>query len=478
MDLKLTKIVATISDLNCSIEHLKALFDAGVNVVRLNTAHQGFDGALKVIENVRKISKHVAIMVDTKGPEVRTQNIESPLEVKEGDLVEIVKKITDPKKQFETNYPHYIEEVEVGQQILIDDGEMAMFVTEKKSDRLVCRIANSGVIKNRKSINTPGGKLHRLEAVSEKDKDFIKFSCEQGIDFIAHSFVRNKADIVAIQDLLDQGGSKAKVIAKIENREGVDNIHDILEAAYGIMVARGDLGIEIPFEEVPIAQRHIIEACQLHAAPVITATQMLHTMIENPRPTRAEVSDVANAIYQGTDAVMLSGETAYGKYPLEAVQTQTRIAVAVENDKPHFTDHPVFQDKKLSRNYLAKAAVEAIKELDIKAVIVDTMTGRTARIVSAYRSKVPVFVRTSDETVMRSLSLCYGIHGSLVTKSVKSVSSFVVDSLEELKEQGFLKGEDLVVLLVGTPNRDLDKGTEILEINTVDNAIATHLLSL
>lgn len=474
MEKKLTKIVATISDLNCEIDHLQALFNSGVNVVRLNTAHQGFDGALKVIENVRKISQHVAIMVDTKGPEVRTQNIETPLQVKEGDIIEIVKKITDPNKQLETNYPFYIEDVNVGQQVLVDDGEMAMIVIEKKIDKLVCRISNTGVIKNRKSINTPGAILARLSAVSEKDKDFIKFSCENDIDFIAHSFVRNKGDILAIQKLLDEGGSQAKIIAKIENQEGVDNIHEILEVAYGVMVARGDLGIEIPFEQVPIAQRKMIEACQLYASPVITATQMLHTMIENPRPTRAEVSDIANAIYQGTDAVMLSGETAYGKYPLEAVQTQAKIALAIEEDKPSFTDHPVFQDRKVARNYLSKAAVEAIKDLNIKAVLVDTKTGRTARILSSYRSRVPIFARTTDASVMRSLSLCYGVQGSLITEPVKNINTFVVESLEELKAQGHLKGEDLIVMLIGSPNRDLNKGTEILEINTVDKAIASH----
>ncbi|KAL0266183.1 UNVERIFIED_CONTAM: hypothetical protein PYX00_011900 [Menopon gallinae] len=349
-----------------------------------------------------------------------------------------------------------------------------MLVVEKHEEKLVCRVQNSGLIKNRKSVNTPGARLERLEPISEKDREFIKFSTENNIDYIAHSFVRNKDDVLAIQALLDHYGSPAKIVAKIENREGVENIYEILEASFAIMIARGDMGIEIPFEEVPIAQRRIIEACQLHAAPVITATQMLHTMIENPRPTRAEVSDIANAIYQGTDAVMLSGETAYGKYPLQSVQTQTRIAVAIEADKPTFTDHPVFRDKKLTRNYLAKAAAGAIKELDIKAVIVDTMTGRSARILSAYRCKVPVFVRTTDEVIMRSLALCYGVHGSLMRKPANSANEFIVMALEDLKKDGHLKGEDLVVLLVGTPHRDMEQGTELLEINSVDNAIASH----
>lgn len=478
MSLKLTKIVATISDLNCEPNHLKKLFEAGVNVVRLNTAHQGFEGALKVIENVRKLSNQVAIMVDTKGPEVRTQSINNPISVKEGDILEIVNSIENESNQFEVNYPHYISEVQKNQQVLIDDGDIAMRVIEKKDDRLVCQVLNSGLIKNRKSINTPGAKLEKLSAVSEKDKEFIKFAAEQKIDFIAHSFVRHKEDVLAIQKLLDKHNSPARIISKIENQEGVDNIQEIVQASYGVMVARGDMGIEIPFEEVPIAQRKIIQACQLHAAPVITATQMLHTMIENPRPTRAEVSDVANAIYQGTDAVMLSGETAYGKYPIEAVQTQSRIALAIEGDKPIFTDHPVFQDSKLNRNYLAKAAVGAIRELDIKAVVVDTLTGRTARILSAYRSKVPVFVRTADEFVMRSLSVCYGIYGSFIKKSVKNSSEFIVDSLEDLKSEGFLNDEDLIVILAGTPNRDFEKGTEILEINTVRNAIENHKNSI
>jgi len=253
---KKTKIVATISDLMCDVEHIRNLHEAGVDVVRLNTAHQKHDDTLKVINNVRTVSDRIALLLDTKGPEVRTAGLEEPVMVEEGEEIRIYQDSLDGKG-FMVNYSGFVKEVPVGSQVLIDDGETAMVVTAKEAKALVCKIQNSGKIKNKKSVNVPGVHLS-LESVTEKDRDYIKFAAEHDLDFIAHSFVRSKQDVLDIQKILDQHGSKAKIIAKIENQEGVDNIDEILDVAYGVMVARGDLGIEVPAEQVPLIQKDLI----------------------------------------------------------------------------------------------------------------------------------------------------------------------------------------------------------------------------
>ncbi|AHH08316.1 pyruvate kinase [Borrelia anserina] len=472
---KLTKIVATISDLRCDPEHIKELYKAGVNVIRLNTAHQSHDDAIRVINNVRQVSNKIALMIDTKGPEVRTANIEKPITVKVGDKIIIsTSPINDPNA-LQTNYDKFVNEIPNGAKILIDDGEIEMIVTEKLEDRLICEVKNDGQIKNKKSINTPGISL-KLKSVTEKDKGFIELAAKQNIDFIAHSFVRHEKDIQDVKDILNAAGNPdVKIIAKVENQEGIDNIEEIAKAAYGIMVARGDMGVEIPAEDVPLAQMKITKTCIKYGVPVITATQMLHTMIENPRPTRAEVSDVANAILNGTDAIMLSGETAYGKYPIEAVKMMTKIAREVEKyrEKTIFRDE-IFCSKKLIRNYIIKCAIDATKIMPIKAIIVDSLKGRTARIMATYRASVPLFITTNNERIARELSLSYGVHSNLVDHNFKRTNEFVVTSIEILKAQGIVKDSDIIVIISGNPNRDTNKGTEFMEINTVEEAIKGH----
>ncbi|UGQ17148.1 pyruvate kinase [Borrelia sp. RT1S] len=469
---KLTKIVATISDLRCDPTHIRDLYEAGVNVIRLNTAHQSHEDALKVINNVRQVSNKIALMIDTKGPEVRTANIETPISVKMGDKIIISTLPFNSPNSFQTNYDNFVNEVPNGSRVLIDDGELEMIVIEKLADRLICEVKNDGQIKNKKSINTPGVPL-KLQSVTEKDKGFIELAAKHNIDFIAHSFVRHEKDIQDVKDILNTAGNPdVKIISKVENQEGIDNIEEIVKASYGIMVARGDMGVEIPAEDVPLAQIKITQTCIKYGIPVITATQMLHSMIENPRPTRAEVSDVANAILNGTDAIMLSGETAYGKYPVEAVKMMTRVAREVEKhrEKTLFRDE-IFCSKRIIRNYIIKCAIDSTKIMPVKAIIVDSLKGRTARVMATYRASVPLFITTSNERIARELSLSYGVYSNLVDNSFRRTTEFVVTSLELLKTQGIVEDSDTVVIISGNPNRDASKGTEFMEINTVEDAI-------
>lgn len=470
MKRKQTKIVATISDQKCDVEFLKELYKNGMDVVRLNTAHQTHKDTLKVIKNVRKVSSKIALLLDTKGPEVRTFEMEQTLVVKEGDLVLITGKKLKDKVCFNVNYSGFVNDVNIGNTILIDDGETGMKVTEKKDGALYCTILNDGEIKNNKSINVPDVAI-QLPSLTQKDKDFIKFAAENEIDFIAHSFVRNKQDVLDVQAVLDQHGGFAKIIAKIENREGVDNIEEILDYAYGIMIARGDLGIEIAAEEVPIVQKKIIDLCIRRAQPVITATQMLHTMISNPRPTRAEVSDVANAVFDGTDALMLSGETAYGDYPVEAVQTMTSIARKVESQKPHSLSSKGYKDDTV-RSFLARNAVKAAVKLPVTAIVSDTHSGYSARILASHRSLVPIYVMCHKEEVMRRMSLLYGLDPHY-TEAAETINDLTTRNLNYLVKETSLNIDDMVVLIAGNPQST--EAADFFEINTVANCVKNIL---
>ena len=332
--MKRTKIVATISDKRCEIGFLRELYEAGMNVVRLNTAHQTLDEAMKVVRNVRAVSDQIALLIDTKGPEVRTCDIVVPVRVEKGEIIFMTGDRTlVAEKLIHVSYEHFVRDVQIGDKILVDDGDVELIVRDKKENCLELEASNPGEIKDKKSINVPGVNMH-LESLSDKDRKFIQFAMDNKLDFIAHSFVRNKQDVMEIQQILDEQHSNIKIIAKIENQEGVNHIDEILDHVYGVMVARGDLAIEIDAEKIPLIQRYIVNKCIESKKPVIIATQMLHTMIDHPRPTRAEVSDIANAVFSGTDAIMLSGETAYGDYPLEAVKVMSRVAEANESILP------------------------------------------------------------------------------------------------------------------------------------------------
>ena len=408
MLLKQTKIVTTISDQRCEVDFIKSLYEAGMNVVRMNTAHTNYEGLEKLINNVRTVSNRIAILMDTKGPEVRTTVSDEPITYKTGERLKVV---GDPELHtthdcISVSYPKFVHDVSIGAHILIDDGELEMIVIDKTPEYLMCEIQNEATLGSRKSVNVPGVRIN-LPSLTEKDRNNILYAIEKDIDFIAHSFVRNKQDVLDIKEILDAHHSDIRIIAKIENQEGVDNIDEILEVADGVMVARGDLGIEVAQERIPGIQRVLIRKCILAKKPVIVATQMLHTMITNPRPTRAEVTDIANAIYYRTDALMLSGETAYGKYPLEAVSTMTKIAAQAERDKLPDNDIriPLNENSNDVTAFLAKQAVKATTKLKIRAIITDSYSGRTARNLAAFRGKYPVLAICYKEKTMRHLAL-------------------------------------------------------------------------
>ncbi|MDG5800127.1 pyruvate kinase [Marinilabiliaceae bacterium ANBcel2] len=462
---KHTKIIATVSDKRCDVEFIRSLYKAGMNVVRMNTAHLDFEGLDKIVNNTRQVSDKIALLIDTKGPEIRTTKCINNLSVKIGDTIILKGSPNEDstEKCINVSYPKIAEDVEVGSHLLIDDGEVDLIVKEKGADGLICEVLNSGVVGSRKSVNVPGVRIN-LPSLTQRDISYVKYAIENDIDFIAHSFVRNAQDCIAIQDILDEYDSAVKIIAKIENQEGVENIDDILRHVHGIMVARGDLGIEIPQEKIPLLQRQLIRKCVESKKPVIVATQMLHSMIDNPRPTRAEVTDVANAIYYRTDAIMLSGETAYGKYPVESVATMSKIAKEVEKAKDSRNDIPVDLVKHDITAYLADTAVEASKELNIKTVMTDSLTGKTARYLAAFRGHLSVIALCYNKRVGRELALSYGVFPRL-TEAGSSKKEIMHNTLVKLQKKRNLADEDLVAYLGGSFG--IGGGTTYLEIITV-----------
>ncbi len=467
---KHTKIVATISDKRCEVPFLQELFEAGMNVVRLNSAHLDEEGFLKIIRNVREVSNEIAILVDTKGPEIRTTVAESPIELKTGERIKIVGDPTGISSR-ETLYISYLNitaEMREGDDILIDDGEIDLRVEEVHEDHLVCLVTNEGIIGSRKSVNIPGVRIN-LPAITERDKQFIALADENGLDFVAHSFVRSKEDVIAVQEILDKLESSIKIIAKIENQEGVDNADEILEAAYGIMIARGDLGIEVPQEKIPGIQRMLIRQAIFHKKPVIVATQMLHSMIQYPRPTRAEITDIANAIYYRTDAVMLSGETAYGKYPVEAVRTMAKTAYEAERTKLAENDIrvPYADDDREVTEFLAKQAVKSQQRLNVKAIVTDSHTGRTARVMAAFRGRNPIYAICTSKRLARELALSYGIwaefqEGKGDGNTKESRRAYFTEAIRRLIDSKLIKRKDRVAYLGGSFGET--GGTTYLEI--------------
>ena len=476
--MKQTKIVCSISDRRCDVEFLRKLFFAGMNVVRMNTAHATLDGIRTIVRNVRTVSPHIGLLIDTKGPEVRTTDVESPINYKTGDVVKIFGRpgMVTTHDIINVSYSDITNDVKVGDEMLFDDGILSVKIIENTGPMLVGVVQNDGVLGARKSVNVPGVHID-LPAVTEKDKANILLAVEEDIDFIAHSFVRNAADVKAVQDILDSKGSDIKIISKIENQEGVDNIDEIIDASYGIMIARGDLGIEVPIERIPGIQRLIIRKCIQKHKPVIVATQMLHTMINNPRPTRAEVTDIANAIYYRTDALMLSGETATGRYPVEAVRTMSAIAEQAEKDKIRDNDITVPLSANCDqREFLAHAAIESTQKINVAGIITDSKTGMTARILASFRGPHPVLAICYREKTQRWLNLSYGVIPVYQKEQVSSQYVFYA-ALRMLRQKGYIGLEDKIAYLSGSFGEG--GGTTFLEINKVrqvfENKYKFHL---
>ena len=464
--MKQTKIVASVSDRRCSVDFIRQLFDAGMNVVRMNTAHASAEGIREIIRNTREVSRHIGILIDTKGPEIRTTGVAAPIDYHTGDVVKIFGR---PEMDTEhdivnLSYADFARDIHVGDDILFDDGALAMKVIGINGPAVIAQVQNDGQLGSHKSVNVPGVHID-LPALTEKDKANINLAIDEDIDFIAHSFVRSAADVAAVQQMLDERGSDIKIISKIENQEGVDNIDEIIEASYGIMIARGDLGIEVPIERIPGIQRRIIHKCMLAKKPVIVATQMLHTMITNPRPTRAEVTDIANAIYYRTDALMLSGETASGRYPVEAVKTMAAIAEQAERDKmrEHDIEIPLTPGCGVAE-FLAHSAIEATERLGVRGIITDSKTGQTARNLAAFRGPNPVLAICYQDKVQRWLALSYGVIPVAQHEQIGQREQFLA-ALRMLRQKGYLSMDDKVAHLSGSFAEG--GGTSFLEINRV-----------
>lgn len=464
--MKKTKIVATISDFRCEPEFLRKLFFAGMNVVRINTAHASEEGIRKIVGNVRQVSSHIAIMLDTKGPEVRTTFTPEPISFSLGERVIISgdPDVNTTHEEIHLTYRDIAKNLKVGDELLFDDGEIDLKIIENNGTCLIGEIQNDGVLGSRKSVNAPGEHID-LPAVTDRDRENILLAIDLDIDFIAHSFVRSAADVQEVQKILDEHHSEIKIISKIENQEGVDNIEEILEASYGIMIARGDLGIEVPQEKIPGIQRQLIRRCVQKKKPVIVATQMLHSMIRYPRPTRAEVTDIANAIYSNTDALMLSGETANGKYPLEAVKTMAAIAEQAEKDRLETFGFEVPLTEGCSqKEFLAHAATDATRRLGVAGIIADSETGEIVRMLAAFRGPTPILAICYREKTHRLLNLSYGVIPIYQHKHLSSAYMFMA-ALRMLKQKGYVTMDDKIAYLSG--NLGLEAGTTFLEINPV-----------
>ncbi|RKQ29904.1 pyruvate kinase [Oceanobacillus halophilus] len=475
-----TKIVGTIGPASESVETLEKLIDAGLNVTRLNFSHGDFAEHGARIENIRKAAanknKTVAILLDTKGPEIRTGNfVNGEDDIIAGNTVYVsMNEVEGTAERFSVTYEGLINDVHEGSKILLDDGliELEVVAIDKKAGEIKTIALNSGTIKNKKGVNVPNVSVN-LPGITEKDTADIIFGIEQDVDFIAASFVRRASDVLEIREVLEKhNAGHIKIIPKIENQEGVDNIERILEVSDGLMVARGDLGVEIPAEDVPLVQKELIKQCNNAGKPVITATQMLDSMQRNPRPTRAEASDVANAIFDGTDAIMLSGETAAGSYPVESVQTMNNIAIKAESA----LDHKAILELR-SKNVdmtITEAMTQSVSHtamnLSIDTIIAPTESGHTARMISKYRPKASILAVTFNEKVNRQLSLVWGVH-AVMGKVASSTDEMMDIAVDSALDAGICHRGSRVIITAGVPVGESGT-TNLLKIHVIGDVVA------
>lgn len=453
-----TKIVCTIGPASENPEMLEKLMQSGMNVARLNFSHGTHEEHKTRIENIKrtrdKLGKHIPIMLDTKGPEVRLGTFKKGSEeIFSGEKFTLTTRdVKGDNTIVEISYKALPEEVKIGTRILIADGLIELTVIDKNDTDVICQVVNGGIISDRKNVNVPGA-TSKLPAITQKDISDINFGIDNDIDFIAASFIRKVSDVLEIRKLLEERKAyNIQIIAKIENQEGVDNCDEILKVSDGLMVARGDLGVEIPTEDMPLVQKLLISKANALGKPVITATQMLESMIRNPRPTRAEVTDIANAILDGTDAVMLSGETAAGKYPVEAVSTMAAVAERTEKalDYRKKMQKADTEDTVTVTNAISFASCAAATDLGASAIITPTQSGSTARMVSKYRPKAPIIAATPNKKVSRELNLSFGVY-PVIVEPTDSTDEMIQHSVDRALEAGLIGSGDLVVITAGIP---------------------------
>lgn len=468
MTMKKTKIICTMGPNTNDAGLMRRLIQNGMDIARFNFSHGDHEEQKSRMDMLKKIreeeKKPVAILLDTKGPEIRTGVLKGGKKVSldAGDkFVLTTKDIEGDKTRVSITYGGLVEDVQLGKKILIDDGLIELTVREKTDTDIICTVDNGGELGERKGVNVPNVPI-RLPAITEKDKEDLKFGVEQEVDFIAASFVRNAECILEIRAWLKECGSPyIPIIAKIENAEGIKNIEEIIRCADGVMVARGDLGVEIPAEEVPYLQKMLIQKCNDYYKPVITATQMLDSMIRNPRPTRAEVTDVANAVYDGTDAVMLSGETAQGKYPLEALQMMVHI---VENTEEHL-DYEVILEKAAEHkrkgisSAIGYASVAAADNLGAKCIVTPSVSGATARVVSKFKPKADIIGVTPNEATLRRMQIYWGVRPY---KSIEfnTTEDILTGAIELISAKQVVEPGDIIVLTAGIPSPNIKRSKE------------------
>ncbi|MGH4051666.1 MAG: pyruvate kinase [Clostridium sp.] len=454
-----TKMIFTIGPASDSKEMLTKLMEIGMNVTRLNFSHGTHEDhkiKINLIKSIReKLNKSVAIMLDIKGPKIRTHNFEgdSVLITKDQKFIfSCGKEILGNKERCSVSYENLCHDLKPNGALLVDDGLLEFKIDSIEGTEINCTALNSGSIGNHKGINVPNISIG-LPAVTDKDKLDLIFGCKQGVDIVAASFIRKAEDVLDVRKILNaNGGEYIQIISKIETQEGVDNIDAIIEASDGIMVARGDMGVELPIQKVPIVQKMIIRKCNKLGKPVITATQMLDSMIRNPRPTRAEASDIANAIFDGSDAIMLSGESANGKYPLESALTMSKIAIEAESniDFSAALNKIMYEPLENISDAISLATCTTADKLNVSAIITATQSGHTARMVSKYRPRCPIIAVTPSKQVARSLSINFGLQ-TIVSIKLTSTDELMIDAVEKSLSSGYIKKSDVVIIAAGIP---------------------------
>ena len=455
--MKKTKIVCTIGPATKDVEVLKEMMLEGMNVARINFSHGSYEEQKVYVEAIKKareeVNLPVALLLDTQGPEIRTGKLENDsVELKTGNKIILTnKEVLGNEDKIFMNFEDLYKDVKQGTIILVDDGKIELVVDKIENEDIFCTITNGGKLGNRKSINLPGTEVN-LPALKEKDVQDLKDGCKAGFDYVSASFVRTANDVKEIRKVLDEnGGEDIKIISKIENRQGMDNIEEIVKISDGIMVARGDLGVEVPLEEVPLMQKRMIKLCNKYGKIVITATQMLESMTTNPRPTRAEVSDVANAIYDQTSAIMLSGESAMGKYPVECVKTMSKIANTVECDIDYWKNFDSNEYDADNPNYefnINHSICLTAKEMRAKAFVAYTEGGDTPRTIASFLPECPIYAITANERTYRQMALGWGIIPILIQAGVNA-KELISMGIEQLKEDGILIKGDIIAIAGG-----------------------------
>lgn len=471
-----TKIICTIGPASEDLAILEQMIENGMNVARMNFSHGVYDEHRRRIEAVRdaaaRQNKPIAIMLDTRGPEIRTGTLKNKkVELQSGQSFTLTsREVPGDEQEVMISYADLPGEVYPGMTILVSDGLINLRVEKTTDQDILCTVINGGELGERKGINVPGARIN-LPFISDKDRADILFGVEQQVDYIAASFVRSADDVIEIRRILEQAGADIDIIAKIESQSGVDNLEDIIKIADGVMVARGDLGVEIPSEEVPLVQRRLVEQCNLAGKVVIIATQMLDSMINNPRPTRAEVSDVANAIFDGADAIMLSGETAAGQYPVEAVETMARIAGRAEETLPY---EDMLRSKRAQTTVsvtdaISYATVATATNLNIGTIVSLTHTGMTAKMVAKYRPRADTIAVSPDPRILTRLALVWGVY-PVLGSSISGTDELISDAMIRCQEHGYIKKGDMVVITAGSPS-GFSGGTNLLKVHVVGDIL-------